>query len=194
MESQFRPGFDGTQGYNEGSPPSSTNLPGYILRVLAVVFTLISTVVMGAAKEIVTLLIRDPLTNETTTLMATVKSTYSAGYVYFVIVNAVVLFWSVIALVISMVKRGGSGGTLFALAVADLVMLVLLFSGNGAATAISVVAENGQENLAGWDRICDAASKFCTRVNAAIAVSMLASVAYLLLVLLGMIALRRRSY
>ncbi|RRT41748.1 hypothetical protein B296_00057568 [Ensete ventricosum] len=81
MESQFRPGFDGTQGYNEGSPPSSTNLPGYILRVLAVVFTLISTVVMGAAKEIVTLLIRDPLTNETTTLMATVKSTYSAGYV-----------------------------------------------------------------------------------------------------------------
>ncbi|RWW29429.1 hypothetical protein BHE74_00048410 [Ensete ventricosum] len=199
MESQFRPGFDVSQGagdraYNVGNvaaPPSSTQLPGIILRIVAIVLTFISAVVMGAARQTTTVIGTDVNTGLLTSFTGTVKSTYSAAYVYFVVANVVVFFYSVVSLVLSMVNKAGLASMPLIFSIADLLMVVLLFSSNGAAAAISVVAENGQQNLAGWDKICNLVGGFCARVNAAVVVSMLASVAYVMLVVFGMANLRR---
>ncbi|URE00931.1 CASP-like protein [Musa troglodytarum] len=199
MESQFRPGFDVSQGAggrasrvgDVAAPRSSTQLPGIILRIVAIVLTFISAVVMGAARQTTTVVGTDPETGLLTSVTGTVKSTYSAAYVYFVVANVLVFFYSVVSLVLSVVNRAGLSSMSLLFSIADLLMVVLLFSSNGAAAAISVVAENGQQNLAGWDKICYLFGGFCARVNAAIVLSMVASVAYVILVVFGMANLRR---
>ncbi|XP_009399244.2 CASP-like protein 1E1 [Musa acuminata AAA Group] len=199
MESQFRPGFDVSQGAGGRAskfgdvvaPPSSTLLPGIILRIVAIVLTFISAVVMGAARQTTTVTGIDAETALLTSITVTVKSTYSAAYVYFVVANVLVFFYSVVSLVLSMVNKARLTSMSLPFSIADLLMVVLLFSSNGAAAAISVVAENGQQNLAGWDKICNLVGGLCARVNAAIVLSMLASVAYVILVVFGMANLRR---
>ncbi|KAG6512582.1 CASP-like protein 1E1 [Zingiber officinale] len=203
MESQFRPGFDVAQGappagrpYASGAPPpSSARLLPNILRVAAIVLTFISAVVMGAARQTTTVVINDPITGVFTSLSVHTKSTYSAAYVYFVVVNVLVFCYSVVNLALTLMMSNKAGGGVSSMSlpfsVADLAAVVLLFSGNGAAAAISVVAEQGQQRLAGWEKICDIGGGFCARVNAAIVLSMFAAVAYVALVVLAMAGARR---
>ncbi|XP_074588412.1 CASP-like protein 1E1 [Curcuma longa] len=202
-ESQFRPaGFDVAQGappaaqpYSSGpptTPPSSVFLLPNILRVVAIVLTFISAVVMGAARQTTTVTV--VIGGDFTVLSSHTKSTYSAAYVYFVVVNALVFVYSVISLGLTLMshKAGGVPSSMsLPFSVADLAAVVLLFSGNGAAAAISVVAEQGQQRLAGWGKICDAFGGFCARVNAAIVLSMFAAVAYVVLVVLAMATARK---
>lgn len=93
-------GFDGMQGhatYNnveaqQATPPysagvpavprSSTNLAGFILRIIAVILTLISTIVMAVARETVIFVDTDPNTGLlVTTGTFWTRSTYSAAFV-----------------------------------------------------------------------------------------------------------------
>lgn len=91
MESQFRPGFQVSQGpppagqpYATGaptSPPSSARWLPNVLRVAAIVLTFISAVVMGAARQTTTVVGDDPVTGDFTAVSLYTKSTYSAAYV-----------------------------------------------------------------------------------------------------------------
>lgn len=113
---------------------------------------------------------------------------------YFVVVNALVFFYSAISLALTLMSGTAAGGVSsmsLPFSVADLAATVLLFSGNGAAAAISVVAQHGQQRLAAWEKICDVFGGFCGRVNAAIVLSMFAAVAYVMLVVLAMASARK---
>lgn len=111
------------------------------------------------------------------------------------VVNTLVFFYSAICLALTLMSGTAAGGVYSSMSlpfsVADLAATVLLFSGNGAAAAISVVAEHGQQRLAAWEKICDVFGGFCGRVNAAIVLSMFAAVAYVMLVVLAMASARK---
>lgn len=88
MEGGPGPGFDGTeaariQGRNIGPSPSrSVQFPGYILRILAIVLTFISAIVMGVAKEPVTVIVSENSGQTMDTFTGSIKSTYSSTFVY----------------------------------------------------------------------------------------------------------------
>lgn len=78
------------------------------------------------------------------------------------------------------------------LAVADLLALGFLFTSNAAAMAIDVLARKGNDNY-GWGKFCNIADKFCGEVTAAIVLSSLATTAYVLLLVVFIISIHKRS-
>ncbi|XP_010904770.1 CASP-like protein 1E1 [Elaeis guineensis] len=196
MESQSNPGFDGTQGAANqartvaASSSSPVRLPGYVLRGIAIVLTFISAIVMGVAKQDITWIVQSDSTT-TSSYNASIKSIYSAAYVYFIVANVLVFVYTLISLLITLANRFGSPSMELPLNVADLLMVVLLFSSNGAAIAIDIVAEHGQSRF-GWDKFCYAVHKFCGHVTASIVLSMIASLAYAVLVMITMVGLHKR--
>ncbi|XP_073105996.1 CASP-like protein 1E1 [Elaeis guineensis] len=190
------PGVDGIQaartpGYNIGSSPSrSMQVPGYLLRIVAIVLSFISAIVMGVAKEAVTVIVSND--SGETTYPGSIKSRYSSAFVYLIVVNVIVLIYSIISLALALLNRGGSRRIAMHLSIADLVMVVLLFSSTGAAAAISVVADKGLPRYA-WPKFCYVLHTFCGHIKASIVLSMFASLAYLLLVVLWIIDLHLRS-
>ncbi|CAL9761501.1 unnamed protein product, partial [Musa acuminata subsp. burmannicoides] len=151
------PAMQSPPAYNVGvpAPVSWMRLLSYILRISAIVLTLVATIVMGTARGTVTVLFVNPLT----------------------VANTLMSFYSVVSLALLIASKAGKSIMLLPFSIGDLVMVALLFSGNGAATAISVVLEHGQPRLARWSEICHAVGGFCARVNAAIVLSMVASLA-----------------
>ncbi|XP_039126904.1 CASP-like protein 1E1 [Dioscorea cayenensis subsp. rotundata] len=204
MASNHKPGFDGIQAppslpqpytirpLSSSSSSSSSPLPGYILRGAAVLLTFISAIVMGVAKQTKTITINDPSTLTSQTITGTVKSTYAAAYVYFIIINVLVFVYSAAALAISIANRASSSNLELPFNIADLLVAILLFSCNSAASNTSVIASNGSDRL-GWTKICDIVGSFCGQATAAIVLSMFAALAYVLLVVLGIINLHKRS-
>ncbi|XP_072996715.1 CASP-like protein 1E1 [Typha latifolia] len=202
MEFDFRNhGFDGTQAATRPVYNVSSKQPGnsvqvivsYILRVTVIVLTFISAMVVGAARETVTLVITDPDSGTSETASGSVKSTHFAAFMYFVVANALAFFHSILSLAITIAKKRGCMAKLeLPLSIADIVMLILLFSSNGAAAAIAIMAQVGQSQL-GWDDICNIVDNFCNRIKASVVLSMLASSAYALIVIFAVIGLHKRS-
>ncbi|CAL9090772.1 unnamed protein product [Musa acuminata var. zebrina] len=190
------PAMQSPPAYNVGVPAPVSWMPllSYILRISAIVLTLVATIVMGTARGTVTVLFVNPLTGFVSTVAGSTKSTNSAAFVYFIVANTLVSFYSVVSLALLIASKAGKSIMLLPFSIGDLVMVALLFSGNGAATAISVVLEHGQQRLARWSEICHAVGGFCARVNAGIVLSMVASLAYVLLVVLGLLGLRKSNY
>ncbi|KAM0954310.1 putative casparian strip membrane protein [Dioscorea sansibarensis] len=61
-----------------------------------------------------------------------------------------------------------------------------------AAAAISIIIEKGDVHL-GISKICGFVGKFCAHITASIVLSMIASLAYALIVLLAIVSLRNSS-
>ncbi|XP_078179530.1 CASP-like protein 1E1 [Carex rostrata] len=144
-----------------------------ILRLVAILLTFIAAIVLGVANETIDIGI--------------IKSTQFTAYVYFIIANVIVLLYSIASLVLSLANRRFSGRIAMHLSIGDLIMVVLLFSCNGAAAAVSIISDIGQQNT-GWNQICSVLAKFCGSVKASIVLSMFAGVVYLLLVAFALVA------
>lgn len=75
----------------------------------------------------------------------------------------------------------------------DTFMVALLFSGNGAAAATGLLGYNGNSHVR-WNKVCDVFDKFCHQVAASILLSLLGSIAFLLLiVILPILRFHRRT-
>ena len=109
---------------------------------------------------------------------------------YFIAANAIAFFFSSVSFALSIINR--SSANLPLLSIVDLVIAALLFSCNGAASAIAMLAKSGSDKI-GWGKFCFAADKFCGQVTAAIVLSMVAALAYVLLLLLSIIGFHKRS-
>ncbi|PKA62265.1 CASP-like protein [Apostasia shenzhenica] len=173
-------------------PASFTMLVSCILRSAAVVLTLVATIVMGVAKETVTVDGGvDPNTGADYTVEGKVKSTYNSSFVYFIIVNALTCVYSAVSAGVSFINQRSSA-TELPVAVADVVAAILIFTANAAATAIEIVAQKGNSHF-GWDKFCNYTKNFCGHLTAAIVLSTFAAVAYALLLVLSMISLQKKS-
>ena len=107
-------------------------------------------------------------------------------------INVLAFLYSAFTLAISIANRAGTRNLDLPFTMADLLLTVLLFTANSAATALSVIAENGNANLL-WDKVCNLYDEYCAHITASIVLSFFASLSYLFLVLLAIFSLHRRS-
>lgn len=101
------------------------------------------------------------------------------------VVNAIACAYAIISLVLTLATRGGSkGGLALMITTLDLVMVALLSSGSGATGAIGLIGMHGNSHVQ-WKKVCNVFGKFCHQVLAGLVLSVLGSVAFLLLVVIS---------
>lgn len=111
---------------------------------------------------------------------------------YFLVTNAIACTYAVLSLLLALVNRGKSKGLWTLIAVLDAFMVALLFSGNGAAAAVGVLGYKGNSHV-NWNKVCNVFGKFCDQMAASIGVSLIGSLAFLLLVVIPVVRLHRRT-
>lgn len=107
--------------------------------------------------------------------------------------NALACAYAVISLVLSLANRGKSKGLSISVILLDLIMMALLYSGVGAAAAVGLLGFKGNSHVQ-WDKVCNVFGKFCRQAAAAIAISLFASILFLLLVLFAMFNLHKNRH
>nr|XP_043639718.1 casparian strip membrane protein 1-like [Erigeron canadensis] len=167
-------------GSNKG-----VSLMDLILRILAVVGTLASSISMGTTEQTLPFFTR----------FVRFNAQYDdfPSFRLFVIVNAIVCAYLVLTIPLSIVHiiRSAERGTRILLVILDTVMLGLLTSGASAATSMVYLAHNGN-NSANWLAVCQQYKSFCRRASGSLIGSYGAIVVFILLILLAAIALSRQ--
>lgn len=115
---------------------------------------------------------------------------------FFVVSNAIACSYAAASLVITVMARNSgrrkSDVTDLVVTALDLVLMALLFSANGAACAVGVIAQKGNTH-AQWMKVCDVFDAYCRHVTAALVLSIIGSTVFLLLVLHSVLKLHYRS-
>lgn len=112
---------------------------------------------------------------------------------YFVVTNSIACSYGAISLIIVLANRGKRTGVLATtILILDILMLALLASGIGAASAVGVLGYNGNKHVH-WEKVCHVFGKFCHQVSGAIVVSLLGSLAYLFLLVLAALDLHKKN-
>ncbi|KAL6339621.1 hypothetical protein AAG906_034706 [Vitis piasezkii] len=199
MESQCRPNVDGVHNGVEShvkvveKPRSVGSSSEFVLRILGLLLTLIAAVVAGVDKQ--TKIIPLTLIKTLPSLHVPVTAKWSdmSAFVYLVVSNAIACSYAAISLVlVTMLGRRGKGGRVLAVIVLDLHMVGLLFSANGAATAVGVLGQYGNSHVE-WKKVCNVFDSFCDHLVASLALSFLGSLSFLGLVLLAILNLHKKS-
>ncbi|XP_068660304.1 CASP-like protein 1E2 [Aristolochia californica] len=198
MEAQMKANVEGTpstpgrESAVKVANPRSVRSSDFLLRLLAVLTTLTAAIVMGIDKE--TQMIPFSFSPNMPPLEFPVpaKWHYVSALKFFVVVNAIACAYSGLSLLLSMVPKAGKGSLELGILLLDLIILVLLSTAAGAASAVAVLAANGNSHV-NWHKICHIYTKFCRQAGAAIAVSILTMFVFIVVILLSVWNLRRRS-
>ncbi|KAK3004155.1 hypothetical protein RJ639_019051 [Escallonia herrerae] len=163
-----------------------------VLRGLGLAFTLVAAVVAGLDEEtkIIPITVVDSM--PPLHVAVTAKWHYMSATLYFVVANAIACSYAAGSLVLSTVSGAGKNGTTLALLISDLIMVALLFSANGAASAVGVIALTGNSHVQ-WHKVCHVFKKYCHHGAASIVMSMLGSGAFLWLVVFATLSLHKKS-
>ncbi|KAF5206491.1 Casp-like protein 1e1 [Thalictrum thalictroides] len=188
--------MDGTQGIESGvkvANPRTVRSSDFFLRFLALITSLVAIIVLATSKEteIVPVIVIPTLPAINVELSA--KWQYVQAFVFFMVINIIACVYAAISLVLSIASRAGSKGLLLMLIILDLVMMALLFSANGAAAAIGLIGVHGNSHLR-WNKICNIFGSNCQHVVASVVVSTIGASVFLLLILLTVVNLQKRSH
>ncbi|CAN1137557.1 CASP-like protein 1F2 [Linum perenne] len=173
-------GADAATGSTGTGGMSLLMLQLILLKLLAIVFTLSAICVTLTSNQNV-LVYNIPFS---------VRYSYSSAYKFMVVANAIVCGMSLSSVIcIWVVGKNISQPDqlplkLFCLLLHDLVMMVVMTAGCGAASAIGMVGYNGIDEI-GWVAICDNVPNFCHKMIAAVVLSYLSMLTYLALTLLS---------
>ncbi|XP_059628079.1 CASP-like protein 1E1 [Cornus florida] len=170
---------------------SSLNCSEFMLRLLAFAFTLVAAIVLGVDKQTTVVPIQVVLAFPPLNVPVTAKWNYMSAFVYLEVTNAIACSYGALSLILTLAIMGKKKWFYLMIVILDLVVLVLLFSSTGAATAIGLIGYRGNSHVR-WSKVCDVFDKFCHQVAAAIAISLLGSLAYLLLVVLAILKLHKK--
>ncbi|XAR54593.1 hypothetical protein NMG60_11029803 [Bertholletia excelsa] len=163
-----------------------------VLRLMALVLTLLAAVLLAVDRQTKVVPIRVISTLPPVHVPITAKSHYLSAFVYFVVVNAVACAYVAFSLVLTLAASGGKRGLTLMITILDLVMVGLIFSGNGAAGAIGVIGYEGNSRVR-WNKVCNVFSKFCHLVAIALISSLLGGVMFLWLIILATLNLHTTS-
>ncbi|EXC03138.1 hypothetical protein L484_008470 [Morus notabilis] len=155
-----------------------------VLRILALVLTLSAAVILGVDKQNKVVPVQVLETLPPISVPVSAKWHYLSAFVYFVVANAIACLYAALSLVFLLANREGKGITGLVVVVVDVVMMALLFSSNGAAAAIGVLGFKGNSHVQ-WEKVCNVFDKFCDQAAAALVVSLLGAIAFLLLIVLA---------
>ncbi|XP_050230552.1 casparian strip membrane protein 5-like [Mercurialis annua] len=161
-------------------------IPDFILRVVALVTTLASAIIMATTNE--------------TLPFATRFIRFRAVYydlptlTFFVVANFVVSGYLLLSLPLSIfnVVRSRAKNSRILLIIFDTVMLDLLMAGASAAAAIVYLAHNGN-TITNWFAICRQFYSFCRRISGSLIGSFVGVAVLILLILMSASALSRRN-
>ncbi|KAF2552377.1 hypothetical protein F2Q68_00036986 [Brassica cretica] len=154
------------------------------MRVLALVLTMVAATVLGVAKQTKVVSIKLIPTLPPLDVSTTAKASYLSAFVYNISANAIACGYAAISIAVLMICKGRrSKGLLMAALIGDLVMVGLLFSGTGAAGAIGLMGSQGNKHVM-WKKVCNVFGKFCHQAAASVAITLLASIVFMLLVVL----------
>ncbi|XP_029116265.1 CASP-like protein 1E2 [Elaeis guineensis] len=198
MESRVKPGLNGTQGARSQVKDDEAGMPGLvrignmILRLVALATTLVAAIVIGTAKQVKTVNIQVAPTLPPLPVSAVAKTSYASAFVYFLIANVIACVYAAISLGTSTMKRASKSKLRLSLSIIDIAMVALLFSGNGAALTFGLLGKYGNSHVK-WQKVCNVFDKFCLHVAVSSIASLLGALAYVLLVLLAIVSLHKRS-
>lgn len=161
-----------------------------VLRLLALALTLVAAIVLGVNKE--TKMVPMTLSPSLPPLNVpvTAKWRYLSAFVFFVVSNAIACAYAVLSLILMI--TGGRKGLASMIIIFDTLIVALLFSGNGAAVAIGVLGYEGNSHVR-WNKVCNVFTNFCHRVAAAVVLSLIGSLAFVLLAVISALRLQKRS-
>lgn len=103
--------------------------------------------------------------------------------------NAIACSYAAISILLSL---SGKKSSVLITIILDLLMVALLFSGIGAAGAIGLMGYKGNSHVR-WKKVCNVYGRFCNQAVAAIALSFLGSVVFVLLITLAVLRLHKKS-
>lgn len=109
------------------------------------------------------------------------------------VTNSIACSYGAVSLILVLANRGKKTGYLATtIMILDILILAVLASGIGAASAAGVLGYNGNKHVH-WDKVCHIFGKFCHQVSGAVLVSLLGSLAYLLLLVLSTLDLQKKN-
>ncbi|KAK7396846.1 hypothetical protein VNO78_18007 [Psophocarpus tetragonolobus] len=159
------------------------------MRFLGLSFTLVAAIIVGVDNE------TKVITYAEMQFKATAKWEYMSAIVFFLVSNAIACSYAAASVVITVMARSSGSKndvTVLVLTALDLVMMALLFSANGAACAVGVIAQKGNSHVQ-WMKVCNFFDAYCRHVTAALVLSIIGSTVFLLLVLHSVLKLHYRS-
>ncbi|CAN4113579.1 unnamed protein product [Withania somnifera] len=164
------------------------------LRFLAFVLTLVAAIVIGVSKQNEFVSVQLVPTLPPISVPASAKWDHMSAFVYFVVVNSIACVYASVSLVLSLANRRKTKGLIIlTIILLDLIMVALLYSSIGAATAIGLIGYKGNTHVR-WNKVCNVFGKFCGQVAAGIAISLVGSIVFLLLVLLSLLNLHKSRH
>ncbi|KAL7232332.1 hypothetical protein ACSBR2_010368 [Camellia fascicularis] len=154
----------------------------FILRLIAIMATLVSAIAMGTTSETLPFI----------TWFIQFRARYNdlLTFTFFVIANSIVCAYLVVSLAISIlhIMRSAAQGARVILIFFDTAMLALLTAGASAAAAIVYLAHKGNTH-ANWFAICQQFNSFCEHISGSLIGSFGAILLFNLSILLSSLAL-----
>ncbi|KAL1832532.1 hypothetical protein DCAR_0102547 [Daucus carota subsp. sativus] len=171
----------------------SVRFSDLFLRLMALALTLAAAVTLGLSKQTAIVPITLVSTLPPMNVPVTAQWHDMSAFKYFVVTNAISCGYGALSLILAVANRGKRNGLAVLIIVLDILVLAVLASGIGAASAVGILGYNGNKHVH-WEKVCHVFGKFCHQVAAAIVVSLLGSLAFLFLLVLSALDLQKKNY
>ncbi|CAD5169410.1 unnamed protein product [Musa acuminata subsp. malaccensis] len=175
-------------------PPPNLFFLDFGLRLLLFASAVTALVVMVTSKQ--TKLISVTVAPSSQILVSRdAKFQHSPAFIYLVAALSVTGLYSIITMLVSLFSIASpspSPKTLFLLILFDTLMAGVMASATGNAGSVAYIGLKGNSHV-NWNKICNMYGKFCRHVGSSTAVSLIASIVLVLLVVLSSYSLYRRS-
>ncbi|KAJ0980696.1 hypothetical protein J5N97_008951 [Dioscorea zingiberensis] len=183
-------------GYSAPPPPPMVNYFGvdFALRLLLFASSLSALLVMVTSKqtELIPTSLPPPFP---VSVSRAAKFNHSPAFIYMVAALAVTCFYSIVTMLTSALVISNplpSAKMLFNMILFDALMAGVMASATGATGGVAYIGLKGNSHVR-WNKICNVYDKFCRHIGATAAVSLVASIILVVLVVLSSYSLYRRS-
>ncbi|PRQ39091.1 putative casparian strip membrane protein [Rosa chinensis] len=197
MESQYIGGKSNTDG--GGMPEKEVRVANQrrvgscesLVRVLAVLLTLVAAIVQGLNKQTKVVPIKVVPTLPAIYIPLTAKWHDLSAFAYLLVANVIACVYAAFSLVLSFANRGTKKSSLgLFIIVLDILIVGVLFSAIGAAMAIGLIGYHGNSHVQ-WNKVCNVFDRFCHQVIASVVLTQFAALAFIFLVVLAILRLNR---
>lgn len=110
---------------------------------------------------------------------------------YFLVSNAIACSYAAGSLAYSMAALSIKHNAALVIIFLDILIMALLFSANGASAAVGFIGQHGNSHVQ-WNKVCDLFENYCHQMAAALVLSLLGAFAFIWLVVLAVLALRKK--
>ncbi|URE41977.1 CASP-like protein [Musa troglodytarum] len=176
-------------------PPPNLFLLDFGLRVLLFASAVSGIVVMVTSKQTELIPVSVAPSSQIFFISRDAKFQHSPAFIYLVAALSVTGLYSIITMLVSLssiASPSPSPRTLFLLILFDTLLAGVMASATGNAGSVAYIGLKGNSHV-NWNKICNVYGKFCRHVGSSTAVSLVASIVLVLLVVLSSYSLYRRS-